>query len=76
MSLQAVINKLHSPLKELVLGVTNSDQGSSTITGRTETDQAEVTGWVEKIASGEVPKPESLKASPIICVRNSSYGSD
>ncbi|KAJ3486665.1 hypothetical protein NLI96_g4072 [Meripilus lineatus] len=61
MSLQAAITKLQSPIKELVEGVTNSDQGSSTIAGKTEKDQAEVAGWIEKIAGGEVPKQDGLK---------------
>lgn len=65
MSLQAAIEKLQSPLKELVSSVTNSDQGSSTIAGRSEKDQAEVTGWIEKIAGGEVPKADGLKARSV-----------
>lgn len=44
-------------------GVTNSDQGSSTIAGKTEKDQAEVAGWIEKIAGGEVPKQDGLKVN-------------
>ena len=55
------IAKLHSPLKELVSTVADADYGKS------EKDKAEVTEWIEKVAVGEVIKPEGLKVGNCLC---------
>ena len=52
------VSKLHSPLKELVVGA--AQDGSSDF-GKNEKDKAEVEEWIEKAASGEVAKPDNLK---------------
>ncbi|TFK74881.1 nucleic acid-binding protein [Pluteus cervinus] len=59
MSLQAAISKLQSPVKELVLGVT---QDGTKYGGETEQDSAEVVNWLEKTAGGEYAKEESFKS--------------
>lgn len=54
----SVVAKLSSPLKELVTGAT---QDGSSDFGKNEKDKAEVSEWIERIASGEAAKAESLK---------------
>ncbi|KAI0078269.1 nucleic acid-binding protein [Panus rudis PR-1116 ss-1] len=58
MSAPAALTKLQSPLKELV---TESSKDIPSAFGRTEKDQAEVSKWIEDVASGVVPKPDGLK---------------
>ena len=58
MSSAAVVSKLQSPLRDLVLGAT---QDGSQDFGKSEKDKAEVAGWIEKVAQGDVVKPEALK---------------
>lgn len=53
------ISKLVSPLKDLVLGVTPE-------LGKTDKDKAEVIEWIEKIAQGDIIKPEGVKVWKII----------
>ena len=54
----SAVGKLNSPLKELVAGAT---QDGSADFGKNEKDKAEVSEWIEKVAAGEVSKPEGLK---------------
>lgn len=54
----SAVSKLHSSLKELVTSAT--EDGSSDF-GKNEKDKAEVNEWIEKIAVGEVAKPDNLK---------------
>jgi aminoacyl tRNA synthase complex-interacting multifunctional protein 1 len=58
MSSQAAISKLPSPLKELVLSAVQDDVQAF---GTTEKDKAEVMEWIEKVAAGDVGKPETLQ---------------
>ncbi|KDQ62433.1 hypothetical protein JAAARDRAFT_30344 [Jaapia argillacea MUCL 33604] len=53
-----VLSKLQSPLRDLVLGAT---QDGSQEFGKSEKDKAEVAEWIDKVAQGDVVKPESLK---------------
>ncbi|GBE84916.1 hypothetical protein BKA93DRAFT_735979 [Sparassis latifolia] len=58
MSSQAAIAKLHAPLGKLVAGA--AEHGSPDY-GKSEKEQAEVVEWIEKVAQGDVVKPENLK---------------
>lgn len=58
MASQKAIQKLQSPLKELVLGALPN---GATDLGSSEKDKAEVEGWIEKIAQGDINKPDGLK---------------
>ncbi|ETW81567.1 hypothetical protein HETIRDRAFT_318800 [Heterobasidion irregulare TC 32-1] len=58
MSSAAAVSKLQSPLRDLVLGAT---QDGSQDFGKSEKDKTEVTGWIEKVAQGDIVKPEALK---------------
>ncbi|KIK99643.1 hypothetical protein PAXRUDRAFT_131689 [Paxillus rubicundulus Ve08.2h10] len=53
MTYEASLSKLHSPLKELV---TNAQADP----GKTDVDQLEVANWIDKVAAGDVVKPDSL----------------
>lgn len=48
------LEKLSSPLKELVLG------GSSEL-GKSDKDKVEVSEWIEKVAQGDIVKPAGVK---------------
>ena len=63
MSSPAALAKLQDSLRSLVAG--SAEAGSSSF-GQSEKDQAEVAEWIEKIAAGEVVKPEALQVSPRI----------
>ena len=54
----SAVVKLQSPLKELVSGAA---QDGSTEFGKNEKDKKEVEEWIEKVAGGNIVKPESLK---------------
>ena len=58
MASQQALQKLQSPLKELVLGALPN---GATDLGSSEKDKAEVEGWIEKIAQGDINKPDGLK---------------
>jgi hypothetical protein len=60
MASQASIQKLGSPLKELVLGALPT--GAEDF-GESEKDKVEVGEWIEKVAQGEIGKAEGLKVS-------------
>ncbi|KAH7928395.1 nucleic acid-binding protein [Leucogyrophana mollusca] len=53
MSYEASVSKLPSPLKDLV-------ENSREDVGKTDADKAEVVSWIEKVALGDVVKPEAL----------------
>ncbi|KAH9936283.1 nucleic acid-binding protein [Fomitopsis serialis] len=52
------LSKLPVPLRDLVA---NAAVDGSSDFGKSEKEKAEVTGWIEKIAEGEVAKPQNLK---------------
>lgn len=52
------IQKLQTPLKDLVLGAL--PDGSPDF-GTSEKDKAEVEGWIAKVAQGEIGKVDALK---------------
>ncbi|EIW59492.1 nucleic acid-binding protein [Trametes versicolor FP-101664 SS1] len=58
MSAAAALAKLPSPLRDLVAGAA---QDGSEDFGKSEKDKAEVAEWIDKVAQGDVAKPESLK---------------
>lgn len=58
MASQASIQKLTSPLKELVLGALTT--GAEDF-GESEKEKAEVGEWIEKVVQGEIGKPGGLK---------------
>lgn len=60
MSAAAALAKLPSPLRDLVAGAA---QDGSEDFGKSEKDKAEVAEWIDKVAQGDVAKPESLKVS-------------
>jgi aminoacyl tRNA synthase complex-interacting multifunctional protein 1 len=62
MSFQACISQLCSPVKELVLSMTHD--GSEYI-GQTESDRAEVTSWIEKVARKEFVEESNIK---VLCL--------
>ena len=61
MSAQAAIARLESPLRDLVTGAA---QDGAQDFGKTEKDKAEVVEWIEKVAQGDIVKPEASK----VCV--------
>lgn len=67
MASASAIQKLQSPLKELVLGAL---PGGAPDFGVSEKDQAEVQAWIEKVAQGEIGKTEGLK----VCALMSGMG--
>ena len=60
MSASAALAKLPSPLRDLV---TAAAQDGSEDFGRSEKDKAEVADWIDKVAQGEVAKPDKLQVS-------------
>lgn len=56
MSYEASLSKLPSPLKDLVAN-------AQADTGRTDVDKSEVVNWIDKVAVGDIVKPESLSVS-------------
>ena len=58
MASTTAVAKLPVPLRDLVANA--ATDGSSDF-GKSEKDKAEVTEWIEKIAEGEVVKPQNLK---------------
>ena len=58
MSAHSALAKLPSPLKDLVSAAT---QDGSEDFGRSEKDKAEVAEWLDKVAQGNVAKPENFK---------------
>nr|KAH9891619.1 hypothetical protein C8Q73DRAFT_801198 [Cubamyces lactineus] len=58
MSASAALAKLPSPLRDLVAAAA---QDGSEDFGRSEKDKAEVTEWIDKVAQGEVAKPDNFK---------------
>ena len=56
MSYEASLSKLPSPLKDLVAN-------AQADTGRTDVDKSEVVNWIDKVAVGDIVKPESLLVS-------------
>ena len=63
----SAVSKLHSPLRELVVGAT---QDGSSDFGKNEKDKAEVAEWIENVAAGQVAKPDSLKVRCAVTVWN------
>jgi hypothetical protein len=61
MSSSASLNKLHPPLHQLIAKV-------DAHAGHTETDQAKVKEWIDKIAGGEIAKRDSLKVCCVFIV--------
>lgn len=51
--------KLASPLKELLLG-------ASPELGKSDKDKADVIEWIEKVAQGDIVKPEGIQVCRII----------
>ena len=60
MSASAALAKLPSPLRDLVAAAA---QDGSKDFGRSEKDKAEVAEWIDKVAQGEVAKPDNFKVS-------------
>ncbi|KAI0335930.1 nucleic acid-binding protein [Cubamyces sp. BRFM 1775] len=58
MSASAALAKLPSPLRDLVAAAA---QDGSEDFGRSEKDKAEVAEWIDKVAQGEVAKPDNFK---------------
>ncbi|KAJ2993396.1 hypothetical protein NUW54_g7729 [Trametes sanguinea] len=58
MSASAALAKLPSPLKDLVAGAV---QDGSEDFGKSEKDKAEVAEWIDKVAQGDVAKPEKFQ---------------
>ncbi|OBZ71316.1 tRNA-aminoacylation cofactor arc1 [Grifola frondosa] len=58
MASKAAIVKLPSPLRDLVTGA--AQEGSPDY-GKSEKEKVEVADWIEKVAQGDVAKPERLK---------------
>jgi len=63
MSFQSAVEKLESPVKDLVLAAT---QDGSQHVGKTETDQSLVTEWIEKVRQGDIVNEASLKVWDIM----------
>ncbi|KAI0785257.1 hypothetical protein C8Q75DRAFT_723216 [Abortiporus biennis] len=64
MSSQSAIAKLQGPLKDLVDGAVaaqDSSSSSTSVFGKSEKDQTDVAEWIEKVAGGDVTKPENFK---------------
>ncbi|VDC00785.1 unnamed protein product [Peniophora sp. CBMAI 1063] len=58
MSGQAALSRLQPPLRDLVAGAA---QDGAKDFGQSEKDKTEVAAWIERVAQGDVAKPESLK---------------
>ncbi|KAI0632093.1 hypothetical protein C8Q77DRAFT_1123841 [Trametes polyzona] len=58
MSAAAALAKLPSPLRDLVTGAA---QDGSEDFGKSEKDKAEVAEWINKVAQGDVAKPDNFK---------------
>ena len=58
MPTQATVQQLPSPLRDLVLAACSGDEGSY---GSTDGEKKEVSDWLEKVAKGDVAKPEAVK---------------
>ncbi|KAI0372123.1 nucleic acid-binding protein [Pilatotrama ljubarskyi] len=58
MSASAALTKLPSPLRDLVVGAA---QDGSEDFGKSEKDKAEVADWIDKVARGDVAKPDNFK---------------
>ncbi|KAJ7600556.1 hypothetical protein C8J56DRAFT_999750 [Mycena floridula] len=58
MAFQAAITKLQSPIKDLVLSVT---QNGASLAGNIEKDQTEVVAWIEKVGQGDLVKDTNIK---------------
>ncbi|KAI0822254.1 hypothetical protein BC628DRAFT_1327813 [Trametes gibbosa] len=58
MSAAAALAKLPSPLRDLVAAAA---QDGSQGFGKSEKDKAEVADWIDKVAQGDVAKPDHLK---------------
>ena len=69
MSSAHAIKKLPESLHSLVIGAVQEGDASSDF-GKSEKDQAEVSAWIERIADGEVTKPENVKVRG----HDTSYG--
>ncbi len=65
MSAQAALAKLPAPLRDLV---TDAAKDGSEDFGKSEKDKAEVAEWIDKVAQGDVAKPENFKARMVIAV--------
>lgn len=63
MAFQASISKLSTPVKSLVLAVT---QDGTLYIGKTEKDQSEVSDWIDKVGTGAFPRADNLNVSPWI----------
>ena len=63
MSVQTALAKLPSPLKDLVTGAA---QDGSEDFGKSEKDKAEVAEWIDKVAQGDVAKPENFKVRVLV----------
>ena len=59
MSSSALVSKLSSPLRDLVLSATPNDEDF----GTSEKDKSEVSNWISKVAQGDIVKPDSAKVS-------------
>ena len=60
MSFQASLAKLSSPLKALVTGAIQLENGSGD-TGKSDKDEADVIEWIEKVAQGDIVKLSGIK---------------
>jgi len=60
MAIQTTITKLASPVKDLVLALTQHGSPSQ-LTGRCDKDEAEVSHWIEQISQGAVVKEDNLQ---------------
>jgi aminoacyl tRNA synthase complex-interacting multifunctional protein 1 len=61
MEFQSSVGKLSSPLKDLVLSVT---QNGSLHVGKQEKDEREVIEWIAKIEQGDLVNEPGLKVHP------------
>lgn len=66
MSVAATLSQLPSLLRDLITGAA---QDGSEDFGKSEQDKAEVTGWIDKVAQGDVTRPENLKVCPCMTTR-------
>ena len=67
MSVQTALAKLPSPLKDLVTGAA---QDGSEDFGKSEKDKAEVAEWIDKVAQGDLARPENFKVRVLILSGN------
>ena len=63
MSVQAALAKLTPPLRDLVAAAA---QDGSEDFGKSEKDKAEVAQWIDKVAQGDVAKPENFKVRVLV----------